>query len=92
MSSLRVMVKRSRAKKQKEETEKQHFIVTENNLFIDFTTNGVQNFQPKVILNTLTATVSLTATVDGDVDLPTRNLPHCEELHATLLSSLPDYF
>ena len=34
MSSLRVMVKRSRVKKQQDETEKQqHLIVTENNLF-----------------------------------------------------------
>ena len=34
MCSLRIMVKRSRGKKQQEETEKQqHVIVTENNLF-----------------------------------------------------------
>ena len=42
MSSLRVMVKRSRGKKQQKETEKQqHVIVTENNLLKGFTTEGV---------------------------------------------------
>ena len=48
MSFLRVMVKRSRRKKQEEETEKQqHVIVTENNLFKDFTAEGVRNFDQK---------------------------------------------
>ena len=45
MSSLRVMVKRSRGKKQQKETEKQqHIILTENNLFKGFTTEDVQNY------------------------------------------------
>ena len=48
MSSLRVMVKRSRIKKQQEETEKRHHvIVTENNLFKDFTKEGVRNYDQK---------------------------------------------
>ena len=42
MSSLQVMVKRSRGKKQQKETEKQqHVIVTENNLFKGFITEGI---------------------------------------------------
>ena len=42
MSFLRVMLKRSRGKKQWKETEKQqHVIVIENNLFKEFTTEGV---------------------------------------------------
>ena len=48
MSSLRVTVKRSRGKKQQKETEKQqHVIVTENNLFKGFTTEGVRNYDQK---------------------------------------------
>ena len=47
MSSLQVMVKRSRGKQQQEETEKQqHVIVTENILFKGFTTDGVR---PEVV-------------------------------------------
>ena len=42
MSSLPVMVKRSRGKKQQEESEKQQdIIMTENNLFKGFTTKSV---------------------------------------------------
>ena len=42
MSSLQVMVKRSRGKKQQKEIEKQqHIILTENNLFKGYTTEGV---------------------------------------------------
>ena len=42
ISSLRVMIKGSRRKKQREETLKeQHVIVTGNNLFKGFTTEGV---------------------------------------------------
>ena len=45
MSSLRVMIKRSRGKKQQEETKKQqHAIVTENDLFQFF------KRLPKVVL------------------------------------------
>ena len=48
MSSLRVMVKRSRGKKQHRKTEKQqHIIVTENNVFKGFTTEGVRNYDQK---------------------------------------------
>ena len=48
MSSLRVMVKNSRGKKQQEETEKQqHVIVTEKNLFKGFTTESVRNYEQK---------------------------------------------
>ena len=48
MSSLQVIVKRSKGKKQEEEKEKpQHVIATENNLFKGFTTNGVQNYDRK---------------------------------------------
>ena len=48
MSSLRVKVKRSRRKKQLEETEnQQHIIVIENNLFKGFRTEGVQNCYQK---------------------------------------------
>ena len=48
MSSLRVMVKKSRGKKQQEETEKQqHVIVEENDLFIGFTIIGVRNYGQK---------------------------------------------
>ena len=48
MSSLPVMVKGSRGKKQKEETDKQqHVIVTENNLFKGFTTKGIRNYDQK---------------------------------------------
>ena len=42
------MVKRSRGKKKQQETEKQqHVIVLENNLFKDFTTKVVQNYDRK---------------------------------------------
>ena len=45
MSSLPVMVKRSRGKKQQEETEKQqHVTVTQNNIFEGLTTKGVRNY------------------------------------------------
>ena len=45
MTFLRVMVKRSRGKKQQKETEKQqHVIVTENNLSKGFTTKGIRNY------------------------------------------------
>ena len=48
MSSLRVMVKRSRGKKQQEEIKKQqHVIVTENNLFKGFTGKGIRNYNKK---------------------------------------------
>ena len=48
ISSLRVTVKRSREKKLQEETEQQQLvIVTENNLFKDFTAKGVQNYHQK---------------------------------------------
>ena len=48
MSSLRVMVKRRGGKKKQEEIEKQqHVIVTENNLFKGFTTEGVRNYDQK---------------------------------------------
>ena len=48
MSSLRVMVKRNRGKKQQEEREKhQHVITTENNLFKGFITESVQNYDQK---------------------------------------------
>ena len=42
MSSLRIMVKRSRRKKEQEDTGKQqHVIVTENNSFKGFTIEGL---------------------------------------------------
>ena len=45
MTSLRVMVKRSRGKKLQEVTEKQqHVIVTGKNLFKGFITEGVLNY------------------------------------------------
>ena len=48
MSSLQVMVKRSRGNKLQKETEKQQFvIVTENNLFKGFTIEDVQNYNQK---------------------------------------------
>ena len=48
VSSLRDIVKRSRGKKQQEETEKQKYvIVTENWLFKGFTTKCVQNYDRK---------------------------------------------
>ena len=48
MSSLLVMFKNSRGKKQQEETKKQqHAIVTENKLFKGFTIEGVQNYDQK---------------------------------------------
>ena len=48
MSSLWVMVKRSRGKKQQEEMEEQqHVIETENNLFKRFTTKGIPNYDRK---------------------------------------------
>ena len=48
MSSLRVMVKRSRGKKQLKKIEKkQHVVVTENNLFKAFTAEGVRNYDQK---------------------------------------------
>ena len=48
MSSLRVMVKRSRGRKQQEETEKhQHMIMTENNLFKGYATKDVLNYDRK---------------------------------------------
>ena len=48
ISSLRVMVKRSRGKKQEKKIQKQqHVIVAENNLFKGFTTEGVRNYNQK---------------------------------------------
>ena len=48
MSSLRVMVKRSRGKKQQKETEEQQdVIVTENNLFKGYATKDVLNYHRK---------------------------------------------
>ena len=48
MSSLRVMVKRSRGNQQLEETEKQqHVIMTENNL--GFSTGGILNYDQKYL-------------------------------------------
>ena len=48
MSSLRVLIKRNRGKKQQKEIEKhQHVIVTENNLFKGFTTKGIRNYDRK---------------------------------------------
>ena len=45
MSSLRVMVKRSRGKKQQEETEKQQqVIVTENKIYKGYTAEGIRNY------------------------------------------------
>ena len=76
------MVKRSREKKQQEETEKQkHVIVTESNLF-------------NILLQKMVeiCPANLTVKADGAADLPARNLPQCKEFHATPISSLPDYF
>ena len=48
MSSLRVIVQRSKGKKQQEETEKQqHVIATENNLLKGFTIECVLKFDQK---------------------------------------------
>ena len=48
MSSLLVMVQRSRGKKQEDGTGKQqNLIVTKNNLFKNFKTEGVQNLDQK---------------------------------------------
>ena len=48
MSSLRVMVKISRGKKQQKEIEKQqHIIVAENILFRGFTTVDFRNYDQK---------------------------------------------
>ena len=48
MLSLRVMVKRSRGKRQQEETKKQQQVtVTENSLFKGFTSKGVRKYDKK---------------------------------------------
>ena len=51
MSSLRIMVKRSRGKKQQKETEKQQYVIlTENKLFKGVrrcSTEGVRNYDHK---------------------------------------------
>ena len=48
MSSLRLMVKKSRGKKLQKEIEKQQQVtMTENNLFQGFTTEGVQDYNQK---------------------------------------------
>ena len=48
MSFLQVMIKRSRGKKQQDETEKQqHVIVTENHLFKNFTAECIRNYDQK---------------------------------------------
>ena len=48
MFSLRDMVKNSRGKKQRDETEKQqHVVVTKNKLFKGFTTDDVRNYDQK---------------------------------------------
>ena len=57
----------------------------ENSLFKGFTQNVFE-------ITTRSSPARLTATVDGAVDLPDRNLPQREEFRATPLSSLPDYF
>ena len=45
MSYLQVMVKRSKGKKQQDETEKQQqVIVSESNLFKDLSTKAVRNY------------------------------------------------
>ena len=80
------MVKRSRGKKQQEETEKQqHVIVTEKNWF--------RFLQQKLFeITTESKPASLTATVEGAEDLFARYLLQDEEFHAMRISSLPDYF
>ena len=85
MSCLRVMVKRSRGKKQEEETEKQYVIVNENSLFKSFATNNVRNYDRG-------SPTSLTMTVDSAEVLPAMNFPQREEYHAKLFLNLPDYF
>ena len=72
------MVKRSREKKQQEETKKhQHMIMTENNLFKGYAT--------KMFLITIeNSPESFTLTVDGATDLPSRNFAQREEFHATI--------
>ena len=48
MSFLLVLLKEEEGKKQLEEIEKQqHVIVTENNLFLGFTTKGIRNYDGK---------------------------------------------
>ena len=48
MSSLRVMFKRNRRKKQQKETEKhQHIIMRENNLFKGYATKDILNYDQK---------------------------------------------
>ena len=48
--------------------------------------------QKMFLIMTENSLASLTVTADGAADLPFRNLPQREELEATLLSSLLDYF
>ena len=87
MPAFRVMVKKSREKKQQEAIEKdQHVIEIENNLF-----KGI--FLQNVFETTTESSpASLTATVDGAADLPARNLKQREKFHDMPLSSISDYF
>ena len=86
MAVLRVMVKKSRGKKKQEKTEKQQYvIVTENNLFEDFITKGVRNYDRKQF-------GQLESDVHDAADLVARNLPQREEFYAMPLSSLANYF
>ena len=86
MSSLRVMIKKSRGKKQQKETEKQQYIIVrENSLFKGFATEGVPNYDQKQ---------------SGKLDTSSHGIPHAVEdsllvdpqRHLPTLSSLPDYY
>ena len=70
MSSLRVMVKRSKGKRKQKETEKQqHVIARENNLFKVL-------LQKAFEITTESSPTSLTATVDCAANLPAGGIPY----------------
>ena len=86
MSSLRVIAKRSRGKKQQKETEtQQHFIVTENNLFKIL-------LQKMFKISTRNSPVSLVAASHGISHAVEDCCPVDPQCHLPSLSSLSDYF
>ena len=85
MSSFWVKVKRSRGKKQQEETRNISMLLWQETIYLKV-------LQQKVFqITTESSLPSLTARVDGAAELLARNLPQREEFFATPLSSLPDY-
>ena len=83
---LLVMVKRSKKKRDRKKQRSSTTLLRQKTVYLKV-------FLQKVFeITTERSPAKLTATVDGATDLSSKNLPQCEEFHATSLSNLPDYF